>query len=80
MPTRSLDACFFIKTTPDILYEDGLFKVGYQIGKDAYFEVCLPPKVFNEAMLCAAEAHAKWRMDGLPSDNVSPIKKGKRGH
>ena len=76
MPARDVDAIFFVGKAPLIEFEDGLFRVSYDIGKHARFEVVMRPKLFMEAMLLAQEATAKWRLEGCPTDNVRRI--GKR--
>lgn len=69
------DATFFIGKVPDIEFEDGLFLVSYEIGKQARAKVVMRPAVFAQAMLLAEEAISKWRLEGLEGSNVSPLRK-----
>lgn len=75
VPAREFDATFFIGTTPDIEFDDGLFLVTYEIGKQARAKVVMRPSVFLKAMLLAEGAIAKWRLDEMPSNNVTAIRK-----
>lgn len=68
MPNRMVDAVFFIGMVPIIRYEDGLFKIGYNIGKQAFFEIVMRPKIFTDAMLLANEEMAKCRLESVGSN------------
>lgn len=74
MPTRDLDAVFFVGCVPEISFDDGMFHVGYAVGRRARFEIVMRPSTFNQAMLLAEEARAKWQLAALGA-NVSPIRK-----
>lgn len=76
MPTSNLDAIFFISTAPVIEYGDGLFHVRYKIGRNANFEIVMPPRVFMAARVYGSEIIAKWRLGELCDEtNVVGIRK-----
>jgi hypothetical protein len=70
MPTRSLDATFFVEAVPEIAYRDGLFHVCYEVGHDATFEVVLLPKTYFAAFAKAGEAARQCRI-GKTADIIS---------
>jgi hypothetical protein len=72
MPARDLDAVFFVSDCPEIAFRDGLFHIGYDIGKNARFEVVLSPSTYLKALRCANELAAKWQVEQL--DKVAAIR------
>jgi hypothetical protein len=73
MPARSLDAVFFIDAAPTITFADGLFHVGYGVGK-IHAEFVMLPKIFAKAMLLAESAQAQCQYSSLARNNVTKIK------
>lgn len=58
MPDRSLDAVLYVQKVPTVSYEDGLFHVGYDVGK-VRAEFVMQPKVFFAALHEAVEVSRK---------------------
>ena len=75
MPARDLDAIFFIDRVPNVSFEDGLFRICYDIGKNARFEIVMRPAVFQQARMLVAEAVAKWQCETLGSENVAMFRR-----
>lgn len=78
MPSRDFDAIFYVKNPPDIRIEEGLFHIGYDIGKRVRFEVVLTPATFFKARQCAARVADDFH-EGCHG-KVSSIKGRTPGH
>lgn len=77
MATRDLDAVFYVANAPRVEFHDGMFHISYSIGRNAVFEIVMPPRVFLKTRLLGAELVSKWRLGELPDEtNVRHI--GKR--
>lgn len=75
MPARDFDAIFYVKHAPDIRREDGLFHIGYDIGKNARFEVVLTPATFQKALRAARLASDEFHEN---TGKVVNVARGKR--
>lgn len=56
MPSRDLDAVFFIGRPPTITFREGMFHICYDIGKRAAFELVMSPNTFLRARKAGAQA------------------------
>lgn len=70
MPS-DLDAVFYIQTPPRVSLEDGMFRVSFDVGKRATFELVMSPATFLKMRAKSAEVVAKWQLDDL--DKVKKI-------
>jgi hypothetical protein len=75
MPSRDLDAIFYVRNIPEISFEnDGMFHVAYDVGKRASFEFVFNPSTFLKMRQTAGRVVDEFHERGA----VLPIKK-KRG-
>lgn len=72
MPNRSLDAVFYIKEPPAVCFEDGLFKVTFQVGVEARFELVMSPNNFLKMRRIAGRAVARFHAG---EDNIVALGK-----
>jgi len=63
MPTRDLDAVFWISQPPTITLRDGMFHICYDIGKRASFELVMSPNVFLKARAAGSKAVRAFEAD-----------------
>lgn len=69
MPAN-IDAVFYCRTVPQILVEDGHFHICYDVGRNARFEIVLPPHVYFKALKRANQAADEFH----DNPTVVPIK------
>jgi hypothetical protein len=69
MADRDLDAVFYVKTIPEIVFKDEHFHVCFKIGR-ANFEFVLRPEIYIKAHMLGDGEVAKWQHH-TSSDNVS---------
>ena len=65
---RNLEAVFFVTSPPEIIYDEGVFTICFEIGKDR-FRVAMLPRTFVQTRLRGADACAKWQLGQLPDDD-----------
>lgn len=75
MLTRDLDAVFYVAHAPTIEFRDGVFLVGYDVGK-CHFEFAMSPNVFLKARRLANGVIDRFH----DRSGVAPIKRDKVAH
>jgi len=46
MPAHDLDAIFYVEKPPRVEFRDGMFRICFDIGKRASFELAMSPNTF----------------------------------
>lgn len=68
---NDLDAIFYIQKPPTVSFSDGMFRVCFDIGKRASFELVMSPNTFLKMRKISGEVAAKWQVGDL--DKVAKI-------
>ena len=75
MPARDFEGVFYVKCPPEIIFEDDLYHVGYNLGPRARVEIVMSRSTFNKAMLLAEGARAEDRLNGAArKSNVARLR------
>jgi hypothetical protein len=76
MSERDFDAVFYVKTVPEIRFEDELYHICYKVGR-GHFEFVMRPNIFIKARMLAMEALAEGRHHSTDDGNVSRMRRKK---